>query len=170
MTIWIDADSLPKSLRPIIMKAAVRLGAAAFFVADRPLKDVQAFIADDTYRVRCEHDGDKSYKSDIHMIVVESGSNSADDHIVENASQYDLCITHDIPLASRLLEKKCIVIDDRGGIYDKSNINALLKNREVNNTLREYGVFSQQMSKTTTSASVKQFSDNFDRVLTKYYR
>lgn len=167
MIFWIDADSIPKSLRPIILKAAVRKNAAAVFVADRELKDVKQFIADDTFRVRQEA-GDKSIKSKISMVVVTTGANSADDYIVENAQEGSLCITHDIPLASRLLEKGCIVIDDRGGTYNSDNIKALLKNREVNSTLREYGVFAEQQTKSSASSSVKAFADNLDKTLSKF--
>ena len=164
MIFWIDSDSVPKTLRPIILKAAVRLNTAAVFVADRELKDIKQFIADDTFRVR-QANGDKTLKSKISMVVVAQGTNSADDYIVEKAGEGDLCITHDIPLAGRLLEKKCTVIDDRGGTYNSDNINALLKNREVNSTLREYSVFAEQQSKSTTSASVKAFADNFDKTI-----
>lgn len=166
MIFWIDADSIPKNLRPIILKAAVRKNTAAVFVADRELKDVKQFIADDTFRIRTEK-GDRSLKSMISMVVVETGANSADDYIVNNACEGNLCITHDIPLAARLLEKGCIVIDDRGGTYNSDNIKALLKNREVNTTLREYGVFAEQQTKSSTAASVKAFSDNFDKTISK---
>lgn len=166
MTFFIDADSLPKSLRPIILKAAVRTGAAAYFVADRPLKDVQTFIADDTHRLRSATN-DMTQKSKIQMIVVTSGQDSADNYIVENCLPGSLCITHDIPLAFRLLEKKCFVIDDRGGTYDEDNIKSLLKDRDVNSTLREYGIFAEQQSKVSELSSIKQFADNFDRLITK---
>lgn len=161
--IWVDSDSIPNNLKGIILKAAVRLGTAAVFVADRELPDVKQFIAEDTFRVRSENN-DRSLKSKIRMIVVKTGANSADDYIVENAPEGSLCITHDIPLASRLLEKGCKVIDDRGLTFSSSNINSLLGDREVNSVLREMGVFAQQQTKQGKS-NVKAFSDNFDRTI-----
>lgn len=162
--IWVDSDSIPNNLKPIIMKAAVRINAAAVFVADRDLKDVRQFISEDTCRIRKEKN-DRSLKSKISMIVVQSGQDSADNYIVENAKEGSLCITHDIPLAARLLEKKCHVIDDRGMTYSQENINALLSERNVNSQLREMGVFASQQSK-QGKENTKLFSDNFDRTLT----
>ena len=173
--IWIDADSLPKNLRAIVLKAAQRTGCKTVFCADRSLPDVVDFIANDTARLRKElppqilNEPDyktikKNVKSGISMSVVQSGENSADDYIVENAVSNSLCITHDIPLASRLLEKGCTVIDDRGRNYTKDNIRMLLSERAVNNELRSWGVFSEQQ-KRLTSSDTKAFADNFDRQL-----
>ena len=50
--IWVDADSVPKGLRTIILRAAARLGLPCTFVADRQLPDVVQYIADDTFARR----------------------------------------------------------------------------------------------------------------------
>ena len=50
--IWVDADSVPKNLRQMILKAASRIGARCIFVADRELADVKTYIADDTFSLR----------------------------------------------------------------------------------------------------------------------
>lgn len=163
--IYVDADSIPKALRPIILKAANRSGGLCIFVADRSLPDIASFINTDTHEKRVAS-GDKTVKSNVRMIVVKTGDNSADNTIVEMAEEGSLCITHDIPLASRLLEKGCVVVDDRGSEYKKDNIKSLLMGREVNNTLREAGIFSEQQ-KSRTSNNVKDFADNLDRVLTR---
>lgn len=163
--IWVDADSLPKDLRSIVIKLAVRLEVPLYFVADRNLPDVSGFIAQDTGRIRAES-GDRTLKSNVKMVVVQSGENSADDYIVQQAGQGSLCITHDIPLAERLLEKNCTVIDDRGGSYTKENIKALLADRSVNAELRSWGVFAEQQSRHTKTGT-KNFADNLDRTVTK---
>ncbi len=169
ITIYADADSLPKALRPVVMRASVRIGCKLFFVADRSLPDVMAFISRDTFRRRTEAGGDRSIKSNVKMCVVPSGENSADDYIVENAGPSCLCITHDIPLAARLLEKGCTVIDDRGSSYTPDNIKSLLTGREVNNQLREAGIFALQQSRQGRE-NTKLFSDNLDRTLTRMLR
>lgn len=169
--IWVDADSIPKALRPIILRACVRTGAKAVFAADRSLADVVQFIADDTAQKRAasglEGEDRRKIKSKISMCVVKTGENSADDFIVENASKEALCITHDIPLASRLLEKGCVVIDDRGRDYSKDNIRQLLSDRAVNNELRNWGVFAEQQKK-MTGADTKAFADNLDRKIRSF--
>ncbi|MCF0262754.1 MAG: DUF188 domain-containing protein [Sphaerochaetaceae bacterium] len=172
--IWVDADSLPKNLRPIVLNAAARLGCKCTFVADRTLKDVTQFISDDTFNLRqkAREQGQsddsviKAIKSKISMVVVSSGENSADDYIVEKASAPCLCITHDIPLAARLLEKKCIVLDDRGHEYSDSDIKVRLTDRLVNQELRSWGVFADQQAKMGND-NKKAFSDAFDRTITR---
>lgn len=171
--IWVDADSVPTNLRQIILRAASRTDAICSFVADRDLKDVRQFIADDTFqrRQKAKEEGMideteiKAVKSKISITVVQSGENSADDFIVQNAEKAQLCITHDIPLASRLLEKGCTVIDDRGRQYTDSDIRAKLSDRLVNQELRSWGVFSEQQKKIDASKQ-KDFADMLDRTLT----
>lgn len=175
--IWVDADSVPKGLRTIILRAAARLGLSCSFVADRSLPDVVQYIADDTFALRqkargegvCDPDVIKAVRSRIRMVVVQSGSDSADDHIVQSAKPKSLCITHDIPLASRLLEKGCFVIDDRGSEYTSDDIRARLGDRLVNRELRSWGVFAEQQGRMDAS-NQKSFADNFDRMLTRLGR
>ena len=172
--IWVDADSVPAKLRQMILKAASRTSAPCFFVADRELPDVKSFIADDTFALRekARQTGQpdaseiRRIKSQISMVVVPSGENSADDYIVDQASAASLCITHDIPLASRLLEKGCTVIDDRGSEYTASDIRARLGDRLVNQELRSWGVFSEQQARMGQGVQ-KAFADNLDRTITR---
>lgn len=173
LSLWIDADSIPKNLRSIILKATVRVNAQAYFVSDRILSDVQLFIEEDTCRIRklkmAEGIEDKAtlkaYKSMIHAIVVQTGANCADNYIVENSTLPALCITHDIPLAARMLEKGAFAIDDRGESYTQENIKARLGNRAINQKLREMGIFEEQQGKMKES-NTKAFADNLDRTLT----
>ena len=172
--IWVDADSVPKGLRTIILRAASRLSLACTFVADRQLPDVVQYIADDTFALRqkareqgiADADEIHAVKSRIRMAVVPSGQDSADDRLVEDAPAGSLCITHDIPLASRLLEKGCTVIDDRGSEYTAADIRARLGDRLVNQELRSWGVFSEQQAKMGQGVQ-KAFADNLDRTITR---
>lgn len=164
-SIWVDSDSIPKSLRTIILRLGIRIDKPVYFVADRELADVKQFIAEDTHRVRTENE-DKSLKSKISMVIVNTGENSADDYIVNNIDSGSFCITHDIPLASRLLEKNAFVIDDRGNTYTSDNIKAKLMDREVNSELRTWGVFAEQQKKQDRT-SVKEFADNLDREINR---
>ena len=172
--IWVDADSVPQDFRQIVLKAASRLKAACFFVADRSLPDVKRFIADDTYSLRqaaraageTDELSVRAIRSAVSMVVVESGADSADDYIVSNARPGSLCITHDIPLAARLLEKGCTVLDDRGGEYTAADIRSRLSDRLVNRELRSWGVFEQQQGRMGMQVR-KAFADNLDRIITR---
>lgn len=175
--IWVDADSVPKGLRTIILRAASRLALPCTFVADRSLPDVVQFIADDTFACRqkareqgmTDPEEIRAVKSAIRMTVVQSAQDSADDFIVDSAPAGSLCITHDIPLAARLLEKGCNVIDDRGSDYTRADIRARLGDRLVNRELRSWGVFAEQQGAMDASGR-KAFADNLDRMLTRLGR
>lgn len=171
--LWIDADSVPKNLRSIILKAATRLDLPTFFVADRALSDIELFIQKDTFRrrqsLRDKGQSDTSVlrncRSKISMIVVESAPNSADNYIVANSHIPALCITHDIPLASRMLDKGAFAIDDSGESFTSQNIKIRLGDRLVNEKLREMGVFADCKSKKKETSS-NAFANNLDRTLT----
>ncbi|NCC63989.1 MAG: hypothetical protein EOM15_04975, partial [Spirochaetia bacterium] len=122
LKLYVDADSCPKNLRQIILKAVIRNNLETYFVADRTLKDVQLAYQQHTreLRVSAKQKGLndeailREIKSKISSVVVEPGADSADDWIVEHAQLPALAITHDIPLASRLVERGLVVLDDRG--------------------------------------------------------
>lgn len=164
-TVFVDADSVKKDLRTIILNASVRLKCPVVFVADRMLKDVRLFIERDTSRLRTEMNDrqNRSIKSAVQMIVVETGMNSADEKIISLARKNDLCITHDIILAGKLVLKGCFVIDDRGNEFNSDNIKSRIMDRNVNEQLREMGVFDNQSNKTGMRA-LHDFASTFDRI------
>ncbi|AEV30999.1 hypothetical protein SpiGrapes_3255 [Sphaerochaeta pleomorpha str. Grapes] len=171
-TLYIDADSCPKNLRVILLRCITKNGYRAFFVSDRPLKDVQLAKQEQTalLRKKAKQEGVtdalvlRSIQSEIESVVVDSGMDSADDWIVENAELPCLAITHDIPLAARLVERDIPVIDDRGGIYNKENMANRLSVRNVMTEFREMGIFSQK-NKPMGPKEVKAFSDSLNSLL-----
>jgi uncharacterized protein YaiI (UPF0178 family) len=174
LKIYIDADSLPVQLRAIILRRIIREELAAWFVADRPLKDVNSAIAEHTALLRrqkreggvVDQTALRAIKSQIVMVVVAPGDDSADDWIVEHAATPALAITHDIPLASRLVERGITVLDDRGGIYTEENIAQRLSVRNIMGEFREMGIYAER-HRPMDSRQVKAFSDAFDATLTK---
>ena len=173
LKLYIDADSCPKNLRQIILKAVMRHNLEAFFVADRMLKDVQVAYEEHTRQLRkaaSEKNGGhgaelRAIKSRICSIVVQPGADSADDWIVEHAQLPALAITHDIPLASRLVEKGLVVLDDRGNVYTTENMASRLSIRNIMTEFREMGIYSERHS-SFSPKQVKAFSDAFDAQLT----
>src|SRR5439155_13906125 len=65
----------------------------------------------------------------VSFVRVAGGLDVADSFIVESSSPGDLCVTADIPLASRLVDKGLIVIDPRGDLYSKDSIGERLSIR-----------------------------------------
>ncbi len=96
---------------------------------------------------------------------MEKGDDSADDWIVDHAEPPAIAITHDIPLAGRLVEKGITVLDDRGNTYTKENMAERLSIRNTMTEFRELGIFSEQHSR-MNGKQTKAFSDSFDALLT----
>jgi uncharacterized protein YaiI (UPF0178 family) len=73
------------------------------------------------------------------MITVEEGADKADDWIAEHITQADVCVTSDIPLASRCLAKKARAVSPYGKLWTPDNIGNALAGREIARHLREIG-------------------------------
>jgi uncharacterized protein YaiI (UPF0178 family) len=75
----------------------------------------------------------------ITMIVVPEGPDAADDRIAELIAAGDICVTNDIPLGSRCLVKRALVLRPNGKPMTENSIGDALATRELMNTLREIG-------------------------------
>lgn len=121
MTIWADADSLPREVKELIGRRTRgaepgRVALRAAFVANKapplpPGRAVEGFRADD-----------------------------ADAFIMERAEAGDLVVTRDIPLAARALERGLIVLNDRGELWDEGKLRERLSLRDHAAALRDLGL------------------------------
>lgn len=75
----------------------------------------------------------------VELVVVDKESDSADDWIAAAASEGDIVITGDIPLASRCLENGARVLGQRGREFTESNIGDALATRHLLTQLRDQG-------------------------------
>ena len=170
-TLFIDSDSLPVTHRNIVLKRAMKNNIKTVFVADRPLKDINTAINQHTYETRLKYkeslslDELKTIKSSMSMVVVKSDVDSADDYIVDHAVAPAICITHDIPLAHRLVTNGILVLDDRGEIYTKDNINYRLSQRNAMQAIREASYIDAPRQKSFNSKTIELFSNAFDKAL-----
>lgn len=119
-TLYVDGDACP--VRDEVYRVADRLGLAVFVVANgsRPIRPAR--------------------RANVTMITVEAGADIADDWIAERVTPADVCITSDIPLASRCLAKGGRALAPNGKIWTPDNIGNALAGREVGRYLREMGV------------------------------
>ncbi len=120
LTIYIDGDSFPNSLKRILVSAVIRLNLSMVVVSNQ-------LTSIDT-------------SDQITHIIVPEGPDQADDRIVDMVKKDDLVITADIPLADRVISKKAYVIDHRGGVFNEANIAGLLATRRIMESMRESGV------------------------------
>jgi uncharacterized protein len=120
--IYIDGDACP--VRDEVYRVADRLGLRVFVVSNgsRPIRPTG--------------------RSNVTMVTVPAGADVADDWIAERITATDVCVTADIPLASRCLAQKARAVSSVGKVWTADNIGSALAGREVANYLRETGVMT----------------------------
>ncbi len=118
--IYIDGDACP--VKDEVFKVAGRYGLAVTVVGNAWLRLPQDPL--------------------ITMIVVPEGPDAADDRIAEQIEAGDICITNDIPLGSRCLLKRALVLRPNGKSMTENSIGDALATRELMNTLREIGTMT----------------------------
>lgn len=91
----------------------------------------------------------------IKTVVVAEGADAADDWIAERIGAADICITSDIPLASRCLKNGAAVLRPNGKPFDEASIGMALGMRDLHKHLRETG------AQTFNAGFTKQDRSNF---------
>ncbi len=117
--IYIDADACP--VRDEVFRVATRLGLAVFVVSNgsRPIRPPGL--------------------PNVRMVTVGEGADLADDWIAERIAASDVCVTSDIPLASRCLARGARALSASGHVWTPDNIGSALAGREIARHLREIG-------------------------------
>jgi len=146
MQIWIDADSCPKVIKEILFRAAERLGIFIILVSNQPQRT--------------------SASQFVKSIVVPSGFNVADEHIIEQVHAGDLVITADIPLAAAVIEKEAFALNPRGKFYTKENIGEQLAVRNFMDEMRVSGI-TISGPKSFSQRDRKSFANQLDKFLAK---
>jgi uncharacterized protein len=118
--IYVDGDACP--VREEVFRVADRLGLGVFVVSNgsRPIRP--------------------SGRPNVHMITVAATPDAADDWIAEQITAADVCVTADIPLASRCLAKGARALAPTGRVWTGDNIGNALAGRDVSRHLRELGI------------------------------
>jgi uncharacterized protein YaiI (UPF0178 family) len=147
MTIWVDADAVPREVKEIILRAAKRLGIETVLVANQrihlPLNNPI-----------------------VRAVRVEGGPDVADRYIAEHASRGDVAVSADIPLASALVDKGVEVLDHRGEAYTEENIGERLSVRNFMEAVRDTGVDTGG-PRPYGEREKRAFANAFDRTLTR---
>jgi uncharacterized protein YaiI (UPF0178 family) len=117
--IYVDADACP--VREEVYRVAGRLGVPVFIVSNgsRPIRPPDLPF--------------------VEMVTVGDAMDAADDWIAERITAADICVTGDIPLASRCLAKGARVVPPNGRPFTEANIGSALAGREIARHLRELG-------------------------------
>ncbi|MEX2452041.1 MAG: YaiI/YqxD family protein [Rhodospirillales bacterium] len=115
--IYVDADACP--VKDETVRVAARHGLKTYMVTDgglRPNPDPM-----------------------VELVIVTQGADAADDWIAERIGNADICVTNDIPLAARCLERGAFALKPNGEAFTENGIGMALANRELMQTLRETG-------------------------------
>ncbi len=117
--IYVDADACP--VRDEVYRVAERLSLKVFVVSNgsRPILP--------------------SRDPNVTMVMVGDKLDAADDWIAERIGPSDICVTGDIPLASRCLRKGARAVAPNGKAWTKDNIGPALAGRDLSRHLRELG-------------------------------
>jgi uncharacterized protein len=112
--IYVDGDACP--VREEIYRVAARLRVNVLVVSNgsRPIRPPGA--------------------SNVSMVIVGGSADAADDYIAERIGATDVCVTSDIPLASRCLKKGARVISPNGKRWTLANIGNALAGRDMGGT------------------------------------
>jgi uncharacterized protein YaiI (UPF0178 family) len=150
MTIWIDADAMPREVKEVLFRAAARLELPAVLVAN-------------------QHQPVPPGATTVSNVLVEGGADVADQYIVDHAEPQDIAITADIPLASLLVGRGLAVIDPRGREYTPENIGEILSSRDLMYDLRGAGMVTGGPA-AFQPRDRAAFANALDRVLTRRMR
>lgn len=75
----------------------------------------------------------------VELVIVAEGADAADNWIAEHIERNDICVTNDIPLAARCLEKGAMAIKPNGEVFTEQMIGMALATRELMQGLRDTG-------------------------------
>ncbi|WP_313388515.1 YaiI/YqxD family protein [Achromobacter aegrifaciens] len=149
MHIWVDADACPAVIKDILFRAAQRWQLPLTLVANQMLYTPPSPL--------------------IRAVQVPHGFDVADAHIAERASEGDLVITGDIPLAAQVLEKGAMALNPRGERYTPDTIRERLALRDMMEELRASGVDTGGPA-AFSQADRKAFANQLDTLLARTAR
>lgn len=98
-------------------------------------------------------------------VIVPEGPDVADMWIADRASDGDIVITGDIPLAAKVIENGAKVLKHNGETLNAVNIGNVLATRDLMADIRAADPFHQGGGKGFTKADRSRFLDALERVL-----
>jgi uncharacterized protein YaiI (UPF0178 family) len=115
--IYIDADACP--VKDETLRVATRHGLKTYMVSDGGIRPSRSPL--------------------VELVIVAPGADAADDWIATHIQKADICVTNDIPLAARCLERGALAIKPNGERFTENSIGMALASRDLMQGLRDSG-------------------------------
>ena len=141
--IYVDADACP--VRAETLRVAERHGVPVSFVTNGGLRP--------------------SAHPLVRIVVVEAGADAADIWIAEHIAPGDVCITADVPLAARCIERGAAALAPDGQPFTPANIGARLATRDLMADLRAADPFRPGGGRPFGNADRSRFLEALERML-----
>ena len=184
LSVWLDADSCPKELRPVLWRAAARLNQST--AADtapnlcngqniQSIDKGDASIAFHIVAARPQCLAPFQKRANMYFHEVAPGPNAADRFIEAHCQSGDIVITRDIVFAQTLCIKDSAlrIINDRGTEYTRDNVFARCRQSDLALGLRRANLLPQSTNRGTNRRRTKhtaQFAACFDKCIAQQMR
>ena len=145
MRVWIDGDGCPRAVKDVVFRAAIKRGIHVTVVANRPVQVPR--------------------HARIQTVLVGQGLDVADDWLVQHATQGDLVITSDLPLAAQLVANGVVAVSARGETWTDENVRERLSLRDFFMEARESGIIQGGGPPPFDAKATQAFANAFDRWL-----
>jgi uncharacterized protein YaiI (UPF0178 family) len=132
-------------------------------------------VRDETVRVAERHAHPVAFVSNggirpsrhplVSVVVVSEGADAADKWIAERIAPGDVCVTADVPLAARVLERGARALAPNGEAFTAANIGPRLATRDLMADLRAADPFRQGGGRSFAKADRSRFLDALERTL-----
>ncbi|MBP01270.1 MAG: hypothetical protein CMM25_00460 [Rhodospirillaceae bacterium] len=140
--IYVDGDACP--VKNEIIKVSERYGVDVLIVSNTWLRNVKG--------------------RNVRSIVVPEGPDEADNWIVDQIEPNDVCVTGDIPLAKRCLEKGAATVGHKGKEFTADSIGMAIAVRDLKSELRATLSF-KDTSKQFDKKDRSRFLSTLDKIL-----
>ncbi|MBN2752985.1 MAG: YaiI/YqxD family protein [Rhodospirillaceae bacterium] len=134
-------------------------------------------VKDEVMRVADRHDipvvlvSNRGFRTGGHpllrSVVVEATPDAADNWIAAEIMAGDICVTNDVPLAARCVEKDATAIAPNGKVFDTASIGMALAMRDLMTDLRETGDITGGGPKGFTAQDRSRFLNILDALARK---
>jgi len=141
--IYVDADACP--VKPEALKVAERHGLPLYIVSNGGIRPSPHPL--------------------VKTIIVAAGADEADKWIADHATEGDIVITADIPLAARVIENGAMALRHDGDLFTPANIGNRLAMRDLMADLRGSDPFLKGSGKTFGKRDKSRFLDRLEQLV-----